>query len=137
DPQVGRFASRDSMLDQIPYAYCGGEPNDFVDPSGRGLVWSLLKRLGAESTPVNPDIADGGTGLGPIGLGLGEAGQHLGLPWLGDIGQIVGGAGWIVVGIGLLGPEVTVPAMLIIGAIALFGGGDQVAHGIAALRRDL
>ncbi|MDE2127284.1 MAG: hypothetical protein KGJ62_11910 [Armatimonadetes bacterium] len=34
DPQVGRFASRDSMLDQIPYAYCGGEPNDFVDPSG-------------------------------------------------------------------------------------------------------
>ncbi|MDE2125531.1 MAG: RHS repeat-associated core domain-containing protein, partial [Armatimonadetes bacterium] len=35
DPQVGRFASRDSMLDQIPYAYCGGEPNDFVDPSGR------------------------------------------------------------------------------------------------------
>ncbi|MDE2125528.1 MAG: hypothetical protein KGJ62_02965 [Armatimonadetes bacterium] len=35
DPQFGRFASRDSMLDQIPYAYCGGEPVGWVDPSGR------------------------------------------------------------------------------------------------------
>ncbi|MDE2125194.1 MAG: RHS repeat-associated core domain-containing protein [Armatimonadetes bacterium] len=39
DPQVGRFASRDSMLDQIPYAYCGGEPTDFVDPSGTAPIW--------------------------------------------------------------------------------------------------
>ncbi|MDE2125527.1 MAG: RHS repeat-associated core domain-containing protein [Armatimonadetes bacterium] len=35
DPQVGRFASRDSMLDQIPYAYCAGEPMDGADPTGR------------------------------------------------------------------------------------------------------
>ena len=39
DPQVGRFASRDSMLDQIPYAYCAGEPTDGLDPTGDGPFW--------------------------------------------------------------------------------------------------
>ncbi|MDE2127288.1 MAG: hypothetical protein KGJ62_11930 [Armatimonadetes bacterium] len=57
DPQVGRFASRDSMLDQIPYAYCGGEPNDFVDPSGRLPEW--LRFLAYSAGDAMREIGDG------------------------------------------------------------------------------
>ena len=34
DAQVGRFISRDTYLDQAPYAYCDGDPVNAVDPSG-------------------------------------------------------------------------------------------------------
>ncbi|MDE2206309.1 MAG: hypothetical protein KGK12_06680 [Armatimonadetes bacterium] len=80
DPQVGRFASRDSMLDQIPYAYCGGEPNDFVDPSGHfggpqeiggillGGLGSSLYLGGGEETVIAIGLV--GVSLPEIGLGL-------------------------------------------------------------------
>ena len=34
DPDAGRFISRDTDLSQSPYAYCGGDPVNFTDPSG-------------------------------------------------------------------------------------------------------
>ncbi len=34
DPQVGRFTTRDTELDQHPYAYCEHDPVNSVDPDG-------------------------------------------------------------------------------------------------------
>ena len=34
DAQVGRFISRDTYLNQKPYAYCDGDPVNATDPSG-------------------------------------------------------------------------------------------------------
>ena len=34
DAQVGRFITRDTYLDQAPYAYCDGDPVNAVDPDG-------------------------------------------------------------------------------------------------------
>ena len=34
DAQVGRFISRDTYLNQKPYAYCDGDPANATDPSG-------------------------------------------------------------------------------------------------------
>jgi RHS repeat-associated protein len=34
DPQVGRFVSRDAVLSEHPYLYCGHESANRVDPSG-------------------------------------------------------------------------------------------------------
>ena len=34
DAQVGRFITRDTYLDQKPYAYCDGDPVNAVDPTG-------------------------------------------------------------------------------------------------------
>ena len=62
DPQVGRFASRDNMLDQIPYAYCGGEPNDWLDPSGCKPNWlSVLAKIGEGVVALSPAIEIGYT----------------------------------------------------------------------------
>ena len=45
DAQVGRFITRDTYLDQAPYAYCDGDPVNAVDLSGRfGFLywWRVL-----------------------------------------------------------------------------------------------
>ena len=34
DAQVGRFITRDTYLDQKPYAYCDSDPISATDPSG-------------------------------------------------------------------------------------------------------
>ena len=34
DPALGCFLTRDTELDQKPYAYCDGDPVNFSDPSG-------------------------------------------------------------------------------------------------------
>lgn len=34
DPQFGCFLTRDTDLSQKPYAYCAGDPVNFVDPTG-------------------------------------------------------------------------------------------------------
>ena len=81
DPQVGRFASRDSMLDQIPYAYCGGEPNDFVDVDGRQVNWKSAWEAtcgGLLSWALLP--------LGGAGMALGAGGGVL----VGDITWDIG-----------------------------------------------
>ncbi|MDE2125529.1 MAG: RHS repeat-associated core domain-containing protein [Armatimonadetes bacterium] len=79
DPQVGRFASRDSMLDQIPYAYCGGEPNGFVDPSGRSvqewepfLQWIWIGLWGGLGNVAFPGVP--GTVIGAV---AGQGSWHL------------------------------------------------------------
>jgi RHS repeat-associated protein len=44
DPQVGRFITRDTDLNQRPYIYCGGDPVNNGDPSGCGplqYLWDL------------------------------------------------------------------------------------------------
>ena len=38
DAQVGRFISRDTYLNQKPYAYCDGDPVNAMDPSGHSAV---------------------------------------------------------------------------------------------------
>ena len=43
DAQVGRFITRDTYLDQRPYAYCDGDPVNATDPSGHaGIVSGLV-----------------------------------------------------------------------------------------------
>ena len=45
DAQVGRFITRDTYLDQKPYAYCDGDPVNYVDPNGHsdlGFAMGLL-----------------------------------------------------------------------------------------------
>ena len=41
DAQVGRFITRDTYLDQAPYAYCDGDPVNGVDPTGH-LNWTRI-----------------------------------------------------------------------------------------------
>ncbi|MDE2207858.1 MAG: hypothetical protein KGK12_14610, partial [Armatimonadetes bacterium] len=69
----GRFASRDSMLDQIPYVYCGGDPVDWADPTGH-------------FRPTNAE-------LGAIIVGVGGAiiGTVVGIIAAGPVGGIEGG----------------------------------------------
>lgn len=40
DAQMGRFISRDTYLDQKPYAYCDSDPVNAVDPSGHDAGWA-------------------------------------------------------------------------------------------------
>jgi RHS repeat-associated protein len=48
DPQVGRFVTRDTHLDQHLYIYCGGDPVSRVDPTGHGLpTWVWVGASGA------------------------------------------------------------------------------------------
>ena len=51
DAQVGRFISRDTYLNQKPYAYCDGDPVNVTDPSGHG-----------------PDYGAGGVLLGAVAI---------------------------------------------------------------------
>ena len=50
DAQVGRFISRDTSLDQKPYAYCDGDPVNATDPSGHNAI--LLVPVLVEAGPV-------------------------------------------------------------------------------------
>ena len=45
DAQVGRFISRDTYLDQKPYAYCDGDPVNATDPSGHNGVGDALDAI--------------------------------------------------------------------------------------------
>ena len=42
DAQVGRFITRDTDLDQKPYAYCDGDPINSVDPSGHFTTGQIV-----------------------------------------------------------------------------------------------
>ena len=77
DAQVGRFITRDTHLDQAPYAYCDGDPVNATDPSGNNplgnflgaVSWSLIG-LG-KGWASNPDnwIPGGGAYTGPLPAG--------------------------------------------------------------------
>ena len=72
DPQVGRFVTRDTYLDQKPYLYCEHDPINSVDPSGHD---SSTISLGFGFGEVSISIGAGGIhtagGLGPTLPGLG------------------------------------------------------------------
>src|SRR5690242_16118178 len=42
DALFGHFITRDTELDQAPYAYCDGDPVNAVDPSGHNFWKSII-----------------------------------------------------------------------------------------------
>jgi RHS repeat-associated protein len=48
DEQVGRFVTRDTVLEEKPYTYCEGDSVNWLDPSGNkfdgGGIWDKLRR---------------------------------------------------------------------------------------------
>ena len=54
DAQVGRFITRDALLDQHPYLYCEHDPVNLVDPSGRIQI-----SVGYSATGSIPTLAAG------------------------------------------------------------------------------
>ncbi len=85
DAQVGRFITRDTYLDQAPYAYCDGDPVNATDPSGHNGVGDVLDAIGNYLADLgeymifrpNPIILlTGDSGMGG-GLGLAFSGALL------------------------------------------------------------
>ena len=78
DAQVGRFITRDTDLDQKPYAYCDGDPVNATDPSGH--------------EGVSPDAHYGAGGADKdLGISI-IVGTLLALPVLIPIGPV----GWAI-----------------------------------------
>ena len=72
DSKIGRFTTRDTYLDQKPYAYCENDPVNCLDPSGhavsRGWYWFWA------GVVVVGTIAVGGNPVGLTILVIGEIG---------------------------------------------------------------
>ena len=69
DAQVGRFITRDTYLDQAPYAYCNGDPVNATDPSGhdaRGDTATCLVGLAALGLAEATIVVAGGVLTAPI-----------------------------------------------------------------------
>jgi len=66
DAQVGRFITRDTYLDQAPYAYCNGDPVNTTDPSGHGPTRRFWYWLGISLICVAEGLA-GGAVAAPTG----------------------------------------------------------------------
>ena len=45
DPVNGRFITRDTDLNQSPYAYCDGDPVNFTDPNGHSKLSTWWQKL--------------------------------------------------------------------------------------------
>jgi len=87
DAQVGRFISRDTYLDQAPYAYCDGDPVNNVDPNGHSdlglamgalfgvaFVFAVVLIPGGEVFLATPE----GLAVAILVAGIGAAvGEHL------------------------------------------------------------
>ena len=56
DAQVGRFITRDTYLDQKPYAYCDGDPVNATDPSGHGAGVDTGTLLGVLATILIAEV---------------------------------------------------------------------------------
>jgi RHS repeat-associated protein len=81
DPSVGRWISKDPIRFDgglNMYAYCDGDPVNYVDPSG--LLVPGAVAFGAAVA----DGATAGAGLGPVGAAAGA------------VGGILGWAGWTI-----------------------------------------
>lgn len=130
DPQIGRFTSRDTELDQHPYNYCEHDAINLTDPTGstETKLGPLLKKLpppigqvpnplpipGAPNGPFKKTISidNGGSfqfGIGlPKPIGTGGGGFEITYPFEGGKGIIKGGSdgsGNWGVGIGFSGPH--------------------------------
>jgi hypothetical protein len=86
DAQVGRFISRDTDLDQLPYLYCDHDPVNAVDPSGHLPSW-LRKVIN-----YGEDVLIGGCGAVAIALIPVEAPAIVVIGAGAIIGGFVGGA---------------------------------------------
>jgi RHS repeat-associated protein len=56
DAQVGRFISRDSVLMEHPYVYCGHQPVTHLDPDGHEIK-IVIDTPGGRTTITAPDTA--------------------------------------------------------------------------------
>jgi len=84
---VGRFITRDTYLDQAPYAYCDGDPVNATDPSGhtdQGLIGAGIGI--AIGTVAVAGLITAGIIILPLGAGIIMGGAVGGL-----IGGIIGG----------------------------------------------
>ena len=73
DAQVGRFITRDTYLDQAPYAYCDGDPVNATDPTGHNTDGNTI---GSWAGGIIGGIIGGVVGGVPgamIGAGAGAA----------------------------------------------------------------
>ncbi len=53
DPTMGCFLTRDTYLNQKPYAYCDGDPVNFSDPSGHIVTDQTLSHMNIEINMSN------------------------------------------------------------------------------------
>jgi len=61
DAQVGRFITRDTYLNQKPYAYCDGDPVNVTDPDGHDPPPIGLGGVIKKALPIKGDVHVGGT----------------------------------------------------------------------------
>ena len=66
DAQVGRFITRDTYLNQKPYAYCDGEPVNATDPTGHFDPVGDLKAGGAGGAIAGILIIGGVVAVGGV-----------------------------------------------------------------------
>jgi len=64
DPTLACFLTRDTELGEKPYAYCGGDPVNFSDPSGHDSRGDVIAGLGA----ILALVAGIGLGIGAVSL---------------------------------------------------------------------
>ncbi len=71
DRDSGRFVTRDTDLDEAPYAYCDGDPINYSDPSGHTASPPPLIPPNPNAPPPGNPNDLGQYGLGPFGSGSG------------------------------------------------------------------
>jgi RHS repeat-associated protein len=90
DAQTGIFISRDTVLNQLPYGYCNGNPVNGVDPTGHREWFEYFLDWGAYAGVTAAVIAPiPGADVASIPLGVvsfvavtfGMMGKYMGYPW--------------------------------------------------------
>jgi len=93
DPELGVFLTRDADLTQKPYAYCNGDPVNFIDSNGHGPTkrfwyWAGAGLLmGVEAVGVGAGIVTGNpyltyaSGAGLVGTAMWAYGGDPGGPF--------------------------------------------------------
>jgi len=59
DPQFGCFLTRDTELDQLPYAYCDGDPVNCTDPDGHKVVFDPVKFVPSNGVTLSVSFHSG------------------------------------------------------------------------------
>ena len=68
DAQVGRFITRDTYLNQKPYAYCDGDPVNATDPSGHGKIGRQIAGFGRSLFTAGMILFHVGTTIAIVGI---------------------------------------------------------------------
>jgi len=76
DAQVGRFITRDTYLNQKPYAYCDGDPVNATDPSGHAPPGQRTGTWWQKAIQIIGVLAQGATGGAGGGLTGGLSGAE-------------------------------------------------------------